>query len=97
MQYLLEDSLLQVGPAVAMNNAAGGYQQLMPPNINSGVSYNYSGLAGSNTYMDISDNGAPTAPMPMDQQKHHQTMMWNQNQYMADSGIQSSVTTRVRN
>lgn len=43
--------------------------------------------------MEISDNAG--APMPMDQQKHHQTMMWQQNQYMGDSGIQSSVTTRV--
>jgi len=46
--------------------------------------------------MDISDNGAAGPPITMDQQKQHQTMMWQQNQYMGDSGIQSSVTTRVR-
>lgn len=48
----------------------------------------------SSSYMEISDNaGGP--PVPMDQHKHQQTMMWHQNQYMGDSGIQSSVTTRV--
>ncbi|KAH3753274.1 hypothetical protein DPMN_187909 [Dreissena polymorpha] len=32
--------------------------------------------------------------MPMDN-KHQQTMMWQQNQYMADSGIQSGATTQA--
>jgi len=32
--------------------------------------------------------------MPMD--KNQQTMMWQQNQYMGDSGIQSGATTQVR-
>ncbi|WAR10137.1 CTNB-like protein [Mya arenaria] len=38
-------------------------------------------------YMDLSD-------MPMDN-KHQQTMMWQQNQYMGDSGIQSGATTQA--
>jgi len=45
----------------------------------------------SSSYMEISDSNG----MQLEQQKHHQTMMWQQNQYMGDSGIQSSVTTRV--
>ena len=61
--------------------------------LNSSCYYNSSLVQQSNSYMEISDNAG--APMPMDQQKHHQTMMWQQNQYMGDSGIQSSVTTRV--
>ena len=45
--------------------------------------------------MDITDSTAAPGAVPMDQQKHHQTMSWMQHQYMGDSGIQSSVTTRV--
>ena len=37
--------------------------------------------------MDLSD-------MPVDN-KQQQTMMWQQNQYMADSGIHSGATTQV--
>ena len=43
---------------------------------------------GGSNYMDLSD-------MPMDN-KQQQTMMWQQNQYMGDSGIHSGVTTQVR-
>ena len=50
-------------------------------------------LVSSSSYMDISESAG--APAPLDQQKLNQTMMWQQNQYMGDSGIQSSVTTRV--
>ncbi|KAH3819193.1 hypothetical protein DPMN_120926 [Dreissena polymorpha] len=39
-------------------------------------------------YMDLSE-------MPMDN-SHQQTMTWQQNQYMADSGIQSGATTQVK-
>lgn len=50
----------------------------------------------TSSYMDISENTGSVAPMPaMDQQKLNQTEMWTQHQYMADSGIQSSVTTRA--
>ncbi|XP_025115491.1 catenin beta-like [Pomacea canaliculata] len=44
------------------------------------------GPSGSN-YMDLSD-------MPVDN-KQQQTMMWQQNQYMADSGIHSGATTQA--
>lgn len=44
---------------------------------------------GGNTYMDISD-------MPMDpQSKQQQTLMWQQQQYMSDSGIHSGATTQA--
>nr|ADI48180.1 beta-catenin [Crepidula fornicata] len=42
---------------------------------------------GSQNFMDLSD-------MPMDN-KQQQTMMWQQNQYMADSGIHSGATTQA--
>ena len=42
---------------------------------------------GGQNYMDLSD-------MPVDN-KQQQTMMWQQNQYMADSGIHSGATTQV--
>ena len=45
--------------------------------------------------MDISESNGAAPMQAMDQQKLNQTMMWQQNQYMGDSGIQSSVTTRV--
>ena len=66
-------------------------------NLNTPDAYsNFTSVVSSSSYMDISENTGTAAPMqPMDQQKLNQTMMWQQNQYMADSGIQSSVTTRV--
>ncbi|KAK7112802.1 catenin beta-like [Littorina saxatilis] len=42
---------------------------------------------GGQNYMDLSD-------MPVDN-KQQQTMMWQQNQYMADSGIHSGATTQA--
>ena len=46
------------------------------------------GTVGEPSYMDLSN-------MPVDN-KQQQTMMWQQNQYMSDSGIHSGVTTQVR-
>lgn len=40
-----------------------------------------------NSYMDLSN-------MPMEN-KQQQTMMWQQNQYLTDSGIHSGATTQV--
>lgn len=46
------------------------------------------GTVGEPSYMDLSN-------MPVDN-KQQQTMMWQQNQYMSDSGIHSGQTTQVR-
>ena len=45
------------------------------------------GTVGEPSYMDLSN-------MPVDN-KQQQTMMWQQNQYMSDSGIHSGQTTQV--
>ena len=44
--------------------------------------------SGGNSYMDLSDS------VPQMDAKQ-QTMMWQQNQYMGDSGIHSGATTQV--
>lgn len=44
-------------------------------------------VAPGNNMMDLGD-------MPMDN-KQQQTLMWQQNQYMGDSGIHSGATTQV--